>query len=340
MIGGWLTPRLLLTATAGIWGMLVLLIVLTITVHAVRVTRARRREELDAVARPLVASLVLADSEAGTGGGNATGENRDIATHQALLQARGALGDRVDERLMALLDVVRGEGRERLVAMLVRRGHPQRLRRRAGSHRSATRAGAVRRLGLLGLPVDAPLIREATSDRSAIVRSVAARALAAYPEPLSVHAILSLVREDRAIPALVLMNALVHIGQQEGDCLAVIRAGLDDPAPRVRAACARVLGELTSAVDGDHLAHLVDHDPAPSVRLAAATALTRVGTAAHVPSLLGAASSVWAPVRVECVRALQSLPPAVSADALAEIASHQDPVLAAVLAPTSSRTEP
>lgn len=327
MIFAWLTPQLILTVTAGVWAVVIAVIAVTFVVHAVRVTQARRREQLDAVARPLVASLVLADED-------------DVATHQALEQATGTLGERVDERLLALLDAVRGEGRDRLVAMLVRRGHPQRLRRRARARRAATRARAVRQLGLLGLEVDRDLLLRATEDRSAIVRSVAARALASYPGALAVGAILSLVRTDRAIPALVLMNALVDIGERDDEGLAAIRAGLDDASPRVRAACARVLGELTSAADGDRLAVLVDRDPAPSVRFAAATALTRVGTAAHVPVLLEATRSVWAPVRVECVRALQALPPQVSADALAEIRTRTDPVLATVLAPTAPRTEP
>lgn len=323
----WLTPQVIVMITVALWALVLLVILATLIAHVVRVSRADRRERLDAVARPLVAALVLEESDG-------------AATHDALARARGALGDRVDERLLTLLDVVRGEGRDRLVAMLVERGHPDRLRRRARSHRSSTRARAVRQLGQLGLDRDADLLLAATGDRSAIVRSVAARALVAHAGARSVDAILALVREDRSIPALVLMNALVQIGETDPEGLGSIRAGLDDPSARVRASCARVLGELTSAADGDRLAQLVSRDPAPSVRFAAATALTRVGTAAHVPALLEATRTVWAPLRVECVRALQALPPAVSADALADIATRADPVLATVLTQPAPRTEP
>lgn len=323
MILPWLSPRLLAVVLALVWGLVLATVLATWIAHARRVRAARRAEALDRRARPLVARFVLAEDE-------------DPALREELREAAGAYGDRVDERLLAVLESITGQGRDRVVALLVDRGHPQRLRRRARSRRPLVRAAALRRLGLLALPTDADLMRRATADRSGVVASVAARALAAHPSAASAGAVLDLLGEGR-VPHLVVVDALIAQGSREGSALARIREGLADPSPRVRAVCAQTLGELTSTADAPRLAELLRGDPTAGVQLAAAAALRRVGRAGSVPALLEGTRSAWGPVRLQSLQALLALPADVAADALAEVSRRGDPLLAPLL-PRPSET--
>lgn len=318
MIDG-LTPRVVLAALVIVWSAVLFLVIGTGVAHGTRVLVERRRARHDELARPWVTAYALGDGE----------------DAPRLRAASGVLGDRVDERLLALLDVVSGDARARLVAMLVDRGHPPRLRRRMRSGWAAIRAGSVRRLGMLALPADERLLLDALTDRSSVVRSVAARALCAYPSRRAVQAVLDLVRSDGHVPSLVLVNVLMALGREDQECRDAIREGLLDSSERVRAACAQTLGLLTSVIDSPRLGILLNRDPAPVVQLAAATALTRIATGNSVPALLAGTTSSWPQVRVECVRALQALPSALAGTALAEVRQAQDPVLATVLAPAA-----
>lgn len=291
------------TALVVVWALVAALLVATGLVHVVRVGLARRRRRGDDIARPMVSAYALGEQDA----------------EERLRRASGLLGDRVDERLLALLDVLSGESRQRLVDMLVERGHPQRLRRRLGSPFASTRAAAVRRLGSLGLPEDGELLTAALGDRSPIVRSVASRALASYPSRRVVERVLMLVREDREVPVLVLVNALLALGERNPVCCDAIREGMRSSSPRVRAACAKTVGLLTSVADAARVARLLYTDPDPMVQLACANALTRIGTGASVPALRMGLDSPWPQVRAECQRALRALPKGLSSPAVTAI---------------------
>lgn len=318
MILPWLTPHLLVTVLVIVWLLVALTVAAILLSHAARVRTERSQHALDEAARPLVARFVLDDPA-------------DPGLRATLRDARGAFGDRVDERLLAVLEGITGEGRERTVALLVDRGHPARLRRRARSRRALVRAAAIRRLGRLALPADADLVRRATADRAPVVSSVAARALAAYPGAASAQAVLDLLRAGASVPQLVVVNSLIGQGEADEDALARIRQGLEDPEARVRAACAQVLGELTSTADAPLLGELLRRDPTAGVQLAAAGALRRVGRAGAVPALLEGTRSAWGPVRLQALQALLALPREVAAPALAEVARRGDPLLEPLL---------
>lgn len=314
-----LDPRLILTALIALWSLILLTTVVLLLVHAVRAGRARRRAQLDARARPLVIRFALTDDE-------------DPALAETLRRARGPFGERVDERLLSVLETLRGDARERIAAMLVDRGHPARLRHRAQSRRTTVRAAALRRLGQLALPADADLVRRAISDRAPIVRTVAVRAAASYASADAVEAVLGQLRGSGEVPSLVVVTSLITQGTRSPEALGAIRAGLSDPRSTVRAACAQALGELTSAADAERLGLLLRRDPTPAVQLAAASALVRVGHAASVPALLEGTRSPWGPVRTHSLHALLALPRDVSADAIAEVARRGDALLAPLLA--------
>ncbi|MDO5661778.1 MAG: HEAT repeat domain-containing protein [Brachybacterium sp.] len=317
MISDLVDPRTIVATLVTVWVTIALVIGIVLVTHAVRVRRAAQRAVLDDRARPLVIDFVLDEDDA-------------PAHTETLREATGGMGTSVDERLLAVLNTVTGDARERIVRMLIARGLPRRLRRATGSWRSHRRARAVLQLGLLGLPEDADLLTRALNDRAALVRAVAVRALGRHPSPQSAHAILGTIREDRAIPVLVSMNALLDIGHNPA-CHRIIREGLVDASPRVRAASARVLGDLTSAADARRIGILLDRDPVPSVQLAAATALRRIGTEINIPQLLAGTTSSWGPVRLEALRALLTLPAAATADALAQVRGLHDPVLVPLL---------
>lgn len=311
-------PRLILTGLVTVWGLILLTLCVLVLVHVVRRARTRRTASLDARARPLVIRYALADEA-------------DPALAETLRRTTGALGDRVDERLLSVLETLRGDARERITEMLVERGHPERLRRRARSRRTMVRAAAVRRLGQLALGPDAELTRRAVHDRAPIVRTVAVRAVASYPSAVMVEAVLDQLRGSGEVPSLAIVTSLIDQGSVSPEALGAIRAGLGDGRPTVRAACARALGELTSAADANRIALLLRRDPTPAVQLAAATALERVGRTSSVPALLEATHSPWGPVRTQALRALLALPRDVTAGALAEIRGRGDVLLAQLL---------
>ncbi len=321
-----LDARLILTVLITLWTLIVLAVVLLGVVHAVRVLQRRGHDRLDAQARPLVVRFALVEEDA-------------QVPAAALRTATGAFGDRVDERLLSVLGTVRGEARQRIVDMLVERGHPVLLRRRARSRRTTTRAAAVRRLGQLGLPEDEQLLLHAVADRAPIVRTTAVRAVSSYPSPAAAGAVLEVLRGAGEVPSLVAVTSLIEQGSVAPGALESIRAGLHDPSATVRAACAQTLGELTSVADADRLALLLRRDTSPTVQLAAASAMLRVGRASSVPALLEGARSPWGPVRSHCVQALLALPRELTAEALAEIARRGDALLAPLLAGAGHGTE-
>lgn len=315
-----LGPRLILSVLAVLWALILVTLCALALVHAVRIVRSRRRARLDLRARPLVIRYAL-DDEA------------DPLLGETLRLTTGALGDRVDERLLSVLETLRGEARERIATMLVERGHPQRLRRRARSGRTTVRAAAVRRLGQLALPDDAALVARAVHDRAPIVRTIAVRAVASYPSAAMVETVLEQLRGNGEVPSLAIVTSLIDQGTRSPEALRAIRAGLGDDRAAVRAACAQALGELTSAADADRLGLLLRRDPTPSVQLAAATALERVGRASSVPALLEATRSPWGPVRAHALQALLALPRDVTTEALAEVSGRGDALLAPLLPP-------
>lgn len=319
-----LDPRLILTALAVLWAVIVVAIVSVILLHGIRVLLARRRDRADAQARPLVIRYALADDEDAA-------DPAEVALAETLRGATGLLGERIDERLLSVLETLRGDSRARIAAMLIDRGHPARLRRRARLRRTTVRAAAVRRLGQLGLPSDEEAVRRATTDPAPIVQTVAVRALAAYPSAASVEAVLDRLRHRAEVPSLVVVTSLITQGGTDPRALAAIRQALSDPAPRVRAAAAQTLGELSSAADTARLGALLRLDPTPGVQLAAATALTRVGTAESVPALLEGTRSPWGMVRSHALGALLALPREESAEALAAVAASGDPLLTSQL---------
>ena len=351
-----LDPRLLLAALVALWSLILLTMSALFLVHAVRASSRRRREQLDLRARPLVIRFALAEDE-------------DPALGEVLLRADGAFGERVDERLLSVLETVRGEARARIAAKLVERGHPARLRRRARARRTTVRgaarrrrpapgaarappaplgrraragrttvrAAALRRLGQLGLPADAELVRRSITDRAPIVRTVAVRAVASYASARAVEAVLEQLRGKGEVPSIVVVTSLIDQGSRSPEALEAIRAGLADPRSAVRAACAQALGELTSAGDAERLGLLLRRDPTPAVQLATATALERVGRSSSVPALLEATRSPWGPVRSHALRALLALPRDVTAEAIAEVTRRGDPLLMPLL-PASDPT--
>lgn len=319
-----LDPRLLLAALVALWSLILLTMSALFLVHAVRASSRRRREQLDLRARPLVIRFVLAEDE-------------DPALGEVLRRADGAFGERVDERLLSVLETVRGEARARIAAKLVERGHPARLRRRARARRTTVRAAALRRLGQLGLPADAELVRRSITDRAPIVRTVAVRAVASYASARAVEAVLEQLRGKGEVPSIVVVTSLIDQGSRSPEALEAIRAGLADPRSAVRAACAQALGELTSAGDAERLGLLLRRDPTPAVQLATATALERVGRSSSVPALLEATRSPWGPVRSHALRALLALPRDVTAEAIAEVTRRGDPLLMPLL-PASDPT--
>ncbi|MFC0673965.1 HEAT repeat domain-containing protein [Brachybacterium hainanense] len=328
MISALLSPALLWTVLAAVWALVLLAALAAFTVHLLQRRAESRRDRLDGQARPLVTRFVLAEGDA-----------EDPELRATLRGAEGALGDRIDERLLSLLGTLTGDARERIVTLLVDRGHPQRLRRRARSSRHLVRASAIRALGALALPADREELRRAARDPSPVVSAVAVRALGAHPSPASTEVVLELLRTGGAIPHLVLVNALIDQGAGDAAALALIRSGLSDPTTRVRAACAQALGELTSTADAPELGQLLRVDPAGDVQLAAATALRRVGRASSVPALVGGTRSRLGPVRLQSALALLALPRDLTEAPLAELARRQDPLLAPLLPGRAERDD-
>ena len=153
-------------------------------------------------------------------------------------------------------------------------------------------------------------------DNQWIVRAALAEALAALPADTALERVRSMLQDQdrRVVPAV--LGALARL--KAPDLATVALAQLKEPDFAVRAAAARLVGELKPAGGVDALREaltLAQADAAIEARAAILTALAEYGAAEATPALTAAlADKDWA-VRVHAVALLRKLDPAGDARA-------------------------
>nr|WP_243850416.1 HEAT repeat domain-containing protein [Modestobacter marinus] len=182
----------------------------------------------------------------------------------------------LDDLVLDLLPQLRGSDRQALQRVLAARGVVGRAAADLTARAAWRRGRAATLLGSAAATEHTPALAARLADRSADVRSAAARALGKAGDPASVTPLLAALAGPRPLPLGVVGMALLDLGTP---VLPALRTALTDGSPAARALAAEVLG-----VHGDPaaapglLALLHDRWQPPEVRRAAATALGRIGS--------------------------------------------------------------
>jgi HEAT repeat protein len=245
-------------------GLVVVLLAAVALEHALRTRRLAGEAQRRAALTPLVHALL--DGETADG----------MAAAPALL----------DELVLDLLPQLRGADREALQAVLLERGVVTRAAGELTARGAARRGRAATLLGnAAGAEHTAPLV-ELLADRSAEVRSAAARALGKSGNQAAVGPLLAAVTARLGLPPGVAGMALLDLGTA---ALPSLRAALDAGLPVTQSLAADLLGLHGDPVAAQPLVSLVaDARRDPDVRRAAAQALGRVGSPVATATLAAA----------------------------------------------------
>ena len=180
----------------------------------------------------------------------------------------------IDDLAEVLIGKLRGADRERLVALLARRGTLEKARRRLSSRRATTRARAVQLLGSTGAPGALPDLVALLRDRNRTVREVATRSIGRLGDPAATSFLLALLAaRDRTVPDHLVRMALFRLGRP---AIPNLVRELRHYSPRVRACAVEVLGHLGSTDAVGPLTSLALTEEDQDVALAAVVAIDRI----------------------------------------------------------------
>jgi HEAT repeat protein len=300
-------------------GLILLLLAAVAVTHTSRNARqsrqARRRTELV----PLVHELLDAD---GTGALRA-----DVVAAPALL----------DDLVLDLATQLRGADRAVLQRVLTARGVVDRAARNLTARAAWRRGRAAVLLGSAASAAHTGALARLLGDRSADVRSAAARALGKAGNESAAGPLLAALTGSAAVPAGIVGMALLDLGTPalpalrtaldsatpvvaslaadllglHGDAAATpaLEAAVSDrraPADLCRSAAA-ALGRIGSPSSTGPLAHVLGGTRAPAVRRSAAEALGRIGDPDALPALIRGLSDADPDVRAACADAMNAL---------------------------------
>ncbi|HET8616566.1 MAG TPA: HEAT repeat domain-containing protein [Actinomycetales bacterium] len=285
-----------LFATAGvaIAALVVLLSVATVVRRYRRERRERRRATLVEPLRQVLVRLVT----------DPTGDDPS-EEHVELLATPPRTWRALEPTVLDMLRKVRGESRDRLVALVVAHGTVERMRRRTRRPGAVGRAHAAELLGLLRRREGRDDLVRLLSDRDPEVRLVAARALGELGDTSAAPALLASLVTERSVPLRVVARSLARLGPQTGSTLV---EGLRSPDALVRSVCAEISGLLGVTAAQESLLAVTDADPDDDVRIRAARALGRIGLPSALPVLVAAtAPDRPAPLRAVAAGALGDL---------------------------------
>jgi len=245
-------------------GLVVLLLVAVALEHLLRTRRLAREAARRAELTPLVHALLDGESTA------------ELAGAPALL----------DELVLDLLPQLRGADRSALQAVLLERGVVGRAADQLTARGAARRGRAALLLGNAASAEHTTPLVHLLSDRTAEVRSAAARALGKTGDPAAVGPLLAAVASRQGVPPGVVGMALLDLGT---GVLPALRTALDAGRPVTQALAADLIGVHGDPAATDALIALVG-DPGrdPDVRRSAAQALGRIGSPVATATLAAA----------------------------------------------------
>lgn len=283
-------------AIAGV-GIAVLVVLLSTATVSRRYQRQRRELRRAGLVEPLRQVLVRLVTDP-TGGDPSEEHVQLMATPAATWRA-------LEPTVLDMLRKVRGESRERLVALVVAQGTVDRMRRRTRRPGAVGRAHAAELLGLLRRPEAKGELVRLLVDRDPEVRLVAARALGELGDPSAARPLLRTLVSDRSVPLRVVARSLARLGPQIG---ATLVEGLRSPDALVRSVCAEISGLLGVTAAQAALLAVAADDRDEDVRIRAVRALGRVGLPSALPVLVRATDvDQAAPLRAVATGALGTL---------------------------------
>ena len=242
---------------------LVVVLLLAVGVEHLQRTRTqardtRRRAEL----MPTVHALLDDDgTDSGSGG-----TDQQVAAAPRLL----------DDLVLDLLPQLRGSDRSVLQQVLASRGVVDRAAADLTARAAWRRGRAATLLGSAAATEHTAALAARLSDRSADVRSAAARALGKAGDPTSVDPLLAALTGARPVPLGIVGMALLDLGTP---VLPALRTALSEGTPAARTLAADVLGVHGDPLAAPGLLLLVEDGGQPTeVRRAAAAALGRIGS--------------------------------------------------------------
>jgi hypothetical protein len=281
-------------AGVAIAGLVVLLSTATIVRRYQRHHRERRRATLVEPLRQVLVRLVT----------DPTGDD-PCEEHVQLMASPVRTWRALEPTVLDMLRKVRGESRERLVALVVAQGTVARMRQRTHQPGAVGRAHAAELLGLLRRPEALDDLVRLLRDRDPEVRLVAARALGELGDPVAAPALLGTLVSVRPVPLRVVARSLARLGPRIGTTLV---EGLRSPDAIVRSVCAEISGLLGVTAAQSALLTVAQQDGDEDVRIRAVRALGRVGLPSALPVLVRATDSDQpSPLRAVAAGALGEL---------------------------------
>lgn len=283
-------------AVAGI-AIAALVVVLSTATVLRRYLRHRQERRRAALVEPLRQVLIRLVTDP-------TGDD-PCEEHRQLLAVPSSTWTALEPTVLDMLRKVRGDSRERLVAIVVAHGTVERMRQRTLRPGAVRRAHAAELLGLLRRPEARDDLVRLLEDRDPEVRLVAARALGELGDVSAAAALLRSLTRSRTVPLRVVARSLARLGPSTGPTLI---EGLRSSTPMTRSVCAEILGLLGVTAAQAALVAVLDGDEDDDVRIRAARALGRVGLPSSLAPLVRATDRDEPPaLRAVAARALGDL---------------------------------
>lgn len=283
-------------AVAGV-AIAALVVVLSIAVVLRRYLRERNERRRARLVEPLRQVLVRLVTDP-------TGDDPSLE-HETLLATLPRTWEALEPTVLDMLRKVRGESRDRLVAVVVAKGTVTRMRRRTRRWGAVRRAHAAELLGLLRQPDARDDLVRLLRDHDPEVRIVAARALGELGDVSAAQPLLESLVRTRSVPLRVVARSLARLGPGTAPTLV---DGLRSENALTRAVCAEIAGLLGVTAAHSTLLDVVEHDSDDDVRIRAARALGRIGLPAGLPALVRATDADKpAALRAVAARALGDL---------------------------------
>lgn len=299
---------------------------LVTVIRGARTLRRRRRERVAAPVRGLLLELLCAPEE----------EQGELLERMARIDRRTWTA--LEPTVAAMLGKVSGRARTALVRLYEMRGSAAQAVADLGSRSAVRRGRAAQVLGQLRHRPATPSLCRLLDDRDREVRLAAARALGRTGDPAAVPHLLRSLHGPRAVSPKIVTAALTSLGADAWHRLA---AGLQDPAPLVRAVAVEVLGVTGAIARTPDIVRALREDPETEVRIRAARALGRLGMPDGLEPLLAAIRPGQpAAPRIVAAGALGSLGAEAATGPLAALLGDPDPHVAGTVARALLRLGP
>lgn len=217
---------------------------------------------------------------------------------------RSIAGDATRETIVGFIAALKGEARDRLVALLETQGYVDATLRMLKKRSPFVRARAASLLGGMHSLRAIPALSETfLRDPSQEVRIVAAEALAEFGDAPSIDLLLHAVRQPTRYQEVRIAAALARLGST---VILPLEEALADPEERIVRFALDILMEIGAVTDLERIYPLLEHR-SPEIRARAAELLGVAGAVDAIDRLVFASRDRQWFVRLRIVKALMHL---------------------------------